>query len=57
MTLPAQPPRPLPTRPAPTAREQNAPMGLKVRLFIYLVGVHVIVGFFFLLFAVAAHRH
>jgi hypothetical protein len=57
MTLPTQPARPLPHRPVPTGGEQNAPMGLKVRLFVYLVGVHVIVGFFFLLFAVAAHRH
>ncbi|MEC4018165.1 DUF6126 family protein [Streptomyces sp. H27-D2] len=40
--------------PAPAARvmneEDRAPMGLTVRVFIYLVAVHFFVGFLFLLF-------
>jgi hypothetical protein len=33
--------------------ERNAPMGFKVRAFVYLVGVHFFAGFFFLIFHLA----
>ncbi|MDX2643748.1 DUF6126 family protein [Streptomyces sp. PA03-1a] len=34
----------------------KAPMGFKVRTFIYLVGVHVIAAFFFLIFHLAGAK-
>ncbi|SNT49311.1 hypothetical protein SAMN05216252_13092 [Actinacidiphila glaucinigra] len=34
----------------------KAPMGFKVRAFIYLVGVHVIAAFFFLIFHLAGAK-
>jgi hypothetical protein len=37
----------------PVSEEDRAPMGLSVRVFIYLVGVHFIAAFLFLLFYVA----
>lgn len=36
--------------------EDRAPMGFTVRVFIYLVGVHFIAGFLFLLFYLAGAK-
>ncbi|MFI9201999.1 DUF6126 family protein [Streptomyces sp. NPDC053048] len=36
--------------------EDRAPMGMTVRVFIYLVAVHFIVAFFFLLFYLGGAR-
>ncbi|WP_432038030.1 DUF6126 family protein [Streptomyces cucumeris] len=44
-------------RPAKSANEEDrAPMTFTVRVFIYLVGVHFIAGFLFLLFYLAGAK-
>ncbi|MGI5340786.1 DUF6126 family protein [Streptomyces sp. CA-181903] len=48
-TAPAAPEPPAPVREAAQV-EDRAPMGMAVRVFIYLVAVHFISAFFFLLF-------
>jgi hypothetical protein len=35
---------------------EKAPMGFKIRAFVYMVGVHVIAGFFFLIFQLAGAK-
>ncbi|MEU6339543.1 DUF6126 family protein [Streptomyces sp. NPDC046977] len=39
-----------------TPGSEKAPMGFKVRAFIYLVGVHIIAAFFFLIFHLAGAK-
>lgn len=53
------PPHPDPARGAPprTTREQDrAPIPVTVRVFIYVVGVHVFAGFLYLLFYLGASK-
>jgi hypothetical protein len=40
----------------PPAGYTKAPLGLKIRVFIYLVAVHGIVAFFFLIFQLAGAK-
>ncbi|ADI06050.1 hypothetical protein SBI_02929 [Streptomyces bingchenggensis BCW-1] len=40
----------------PIREEDRAPMGLTIRVFIYLVGVHFIAAFLFLLFYLAGAK-
>ncbi|MFI1331638.1 DUF6126 family protein [Streptomyces sp. NPDC020845] len=40
----------------PVREEDRAPMGLTIRVFIYLVGVHFIAAFLFLLFYLAGAK-
>lgn len=55
---PADTPADAPTTKARTSpnEEDRAPMTFTVRVFIYLVGVHFIAGFLFLLFYVAGAK-
>jgi hypothetical protein len=43
-------------RGGPVREEDRAPMGLTIRVFIYLVGVHFIAAFLFLLFYLAGAK-